>query len=73
MRHTDRLNWRTSSYSGGNGGACVQVASHAGMILVRDTKTRGRGPVQHYTPAAWRTFMARLLADVNDPEGPGRL
>jgi Domain of unknown function (DUF397) len=30
--------WRTSHYSGTQGGNCVQVAAHDGMILVRDTK-----------------------------------
>ena len=33
-------NWRKSSYSGANGGSCVETASGAGMILVRDTTDR---------------------------------
>ena len=37
-------NWRKSSYSGDNGGACVEIASSAEAVLVRDTTDRG-GPV----------------------------
>ena len=33
-------NWRKSSYSGANGGSCVETASDVGMILVRDTTDR---------------------------------
>jgi hypothetical protein len=28
------------------------------MILVRDTKDHGRGPVCRYTPEEWRAFIA---------------
>ena len=41
--------WRTSSYSGTQGGNCVEVAGHDGMILVRDTKDHGHGHV-HDSP-----------------------
>jgi hypothetical protein len=50
--------WRKSSYSGTQGGNCVEVAGHDGMILVRDTKDRGH--VQRFTPASWRAFVAAL-------------
>ena len=33
----DRMNWRTSSYSTGNG-ECVEAGSAEGAVLVRDTK-----------------------------------
>ena len=51
--------WRKSSFSGGQGGNCVEIADHDGTILVRDTKDRGRGAVQRYTVAEWRAFLAR--------------
>jgi hypothetical protein len=35
--------WRKSSYSGGNGGACVETASGRGVVLVRDTTNRDGG------------------------------
>jgi Domain of unknown function (DUF397) len=49
-------NWRKSSYSGSNGGECVEVAS-AGAVLVRDT-TDSTGPVVKFTADAWRAFLA---------------
>ncbi|MBV9445695.1 MAG: DUF397 domain-containing protein [Streptosporangiaceae bacterium] len=58
MSASDGLRWRKSSFSGANGGACVEVAGYDGMIVVRDTKDQGRGPVQRYSPAGWRTFIA---------------
>jgi hypothetical protein len=73
MEHINGPAWRKSSYSGGNGGACVEVAAHHGMILVRDTKDRGRGPVQRYAPAAWKAFVAGLRDQDSAAGGPGRL
>jgi Domain of unknown function (DUF397) len=52
-------NWRTSSYSGDNGGACVEVASSAEVVLVRDSTDRG-GPVVTFTAHAWLAFTATI-------------
>lgn len=56
--------WRTSSYSGGNGGQCVEVATvngrqsePDGVCLVRDSKDPG-GPVLAFGPGQWRLFTA---------------
>jgi hypothetical protein len=51
-------NWRKSSYSGDNGGACVEVAS-AESMLVRDTTNRN-GPVVTFTADAWQTFLTTV-------------
>jgi hypothetical protein len=58
--------WRTSSYSGGNGGQCVQVAaiSHnedgtAGICAVRDSKNPC-GPVLAFGPGQWQLFTIRV-------------
>lgn len=51
-------NWRKSSYSADNGGACVEVAS-AGAVLVRDTTDRS-GPVLTFTADAWRAFTQAI-------------
>jgi hypothetical protein len=59
----DDLGWRKSSYSGGNGGDCVEVGQAVGMIAVRDTKDHGRGQVHHLSAADWRAFVAQLKAD----------
>jgi Domain of unknown function (DUF397) len=52
--------WRTSSYSGANGGNCVEVASPRGAVAVRDTKQDGTGPVLRFTSAAWREFAEQV-------------
>jgi hypothetical protein len=69
----DALNWRKASYSASNGGGCVEVAGHDGMVLVRDTKDHGRGPVHRFTRAGWETFTAGVRAGEFDSGEPGRL
>lgn len=32
--------WRKSTYSGSNGGDCVEIADSQGTVLVRDTTDR---------------------------------
>ena len=51
--------WRKSSYSGANGGECVEVAATAGTVMVRDTKDRN-GNVLSVPPSAWRAFVSAL-------------
>jgi hypothetical protein len=51
-------NWRKSSYSGDNGGACVEVAS-ADAVLVRDTADR-HGPMLKFTADVWRAFTESI-------------
>ena len=51
--------WRKSSYSGGNGGGCVEVAPTLGVVLVRDTTNRA-GAVLAVPAAAWQRFTATL-------------
>jgi hypothetical protein len=58
MEGMSRDAWRKSSYSGGNGGECVEVAA-SGRVLVRDTKDRA-GAVLTFTPEAWRAFAAGI-------------
>lgn len=52
--------WRKSSYSGGNGGGCVEVASTPGVVLVRDTTNRA-GAVLKVSAATWQRFTASLM------------
>ena len=54
------MNWRKSSYSSGNGGECVEVASPTGVVAVRDTKQDGSDLVLRFTPAAWRGFAGQV-------------
>jgi Domain of unknown function (DUF397) len=63
--------WRKSSYSGGEGGNCVEVAEVTSRVLVRDTKDK-TGPMLRFTPDAWRRFSeqmkgARSLASDSRP------
>jgi hypothetical protein len=51
--------WRKSSYSGSSGGNCVETASGAGVILVRDTTDRDGGTLA-FTAEAWGQFTATL-------------
>jgi uncharacterized protein DUF397 len=51
------------TYSGGNGGNCVEVASTAGVVLVRDTTDRA-GAVLAIPAAAWERFTARQAAEL---------
>lgn len=49
--------WRKSSRSGGNGGACVEVADNLSDVVgVRDSKDPG-GPVLTFDTQAWRSFV----------------
>ncbi len=54
--------WFTSSFSGGNGNGCVEVAFlPGGAVGVRDTKDRTRRP-QRYPSPAWESFLVRVRA-----------
>jgi len=53
--------WRKSSYSGNNGGDCVEVGHQETGVAVRDTKNR-EGSVLRFTPEAWRRFAIWLKA-----------
>ena len=50
-------NWRKASYSGANGGECVEVAGTAGAVMVRDTKNRD-GETLSVPASAWQAFVA---------------
>jgi len=56
---TDTPAWRTSSYSGGSGGDCVEVASVATAIMVRDTKERD-GRTLAFSAGGWAAFTVSL-------------
>lgn len=49
--------WRKSSYSGSQGGDCVEVAAGPRGIHVRDSKNTAR-PALHVEPQAWSNFLA---------------
>jgi Domain of unknown function (DUF397) len=51
-------NWRKLSYSGGEGGNCVEVTA-AGEVVIRDTQNR-QGPVLTVPARAWREFVGQV-------------
>ncbi|PBC76216.1 uncharacterized protein DUF397 [Streptomyces sp. TLI_235] len=49
--------WRKSTFSGGTGGDCVEVADgFDGLVPVRDSKDPA-GPALVFTAAAWQAFV----------------
>lgn len=54
------LNWRKSSYSNQDGGACVEVSDDLTRIVpVRDSKNP-QGPVLAFPASGWLAFVSRL-------------
>ncbi|MCX4609900.1 MULTISPECIES: DUF397 domain-containing protein [Streptomyces] len=52
--------WHKSSYSGGGGDNCLEVASgHPTLIPVRDSKNP-LGPTLTFRAEAWTAFVAEL-------------
>lgn len=52
--------WRKSTYSGGDGGNCLEVTDHfTGVVPVRDSKNPA-GPALVFRATAWASFVAEL-------------
>ena len=52
------MDLRKSTYSTGDGGQCVEVASDD-MVLVRDTTDRDSGTLA-FSGAAWERFLGTI-------------
>ncbi|WP_181808761.1 DUF397 domain-containing protein [Streptomyces shenzhenensis] len=50
------LAWFKSSYSGAEGGDCVEVAADTGVVQIRDSKAVA-GPVIQVSRKAWAGFV----------------
>ncbi|MEU8922858.1 DUF397 domain-containing protein [Kitasatospora sp. NPDC048545] len=63
--HPGPREWKTSTFSQGNGGECIEVAPAAarveGIVPVRDSKDRS-GPELGFSPAAWSAFVGAIQA-----------
>lgn len=55
----DREQWFKSSYSGGEGSACVEVKRFASGVGIRDSKDKS-GPALMFTRSAWDSFMNEI-------------
>ncbi|MFJ8187316.1 DUF397 domain-containing protein [Streptomyces sp. NPDC096105] len=52
------VSWHKSTYSDGNGGDCLEVATGIpGVVPVRDSKLDADGPVIVVGAAAWTEFV----------------
>jgi hypothetical protein len=56
------IQWRKSSYSGDQGGECVEVGETTSTIAIRDSKTPA-GPILTLGPAAFSTFVGWTAAN----------
>lgn len=59
IEHSAQLNWFKSSYSSGEGGACVEVAMSRAAIHIRDSK-RQSGPQLTVAHEAWAGFVVHV-------------
>ena len=60
MEAIDSATWRKSSYSGSNGGGCVEAGvAESGHVLVRDTTDRS-GAALDVSVEAWGNFTSSL-------------
>jgi hypothetical protein len=59
-----RIEWRTSSYSTGNGGNCVEVGADPQHVAVRDSKDPD-GPALVFSAGEWDMFVGHIK------DGPG--
>ncbi|MFF0159872.1 DUF397 domain-containing protein [Streptomyces sp. NPDC005263] len=55
------LGWFKSSYSGAEGGDCIEIAAAVHAVHIRDSKVRS-GPFLTVAPDAW-AGLVRLAAD----------
>ena len=54
--------WRKSSYSGPNGGNCIEITTATRVVAVRDSKDP-QGSVLAFGPEAWKKFAGQVKAD----------
>ena len=64
MEDNRAVTWRKSSYSGNNGGQCVEVGAAAPVIAVRDSKDP-HGTRLVFGREAGEAFAAKVKADIN--------
>jgi hypothetical protein len=58
IEQSGKLTWFKSSYSGTNGGDCVEVAAGLETVYIRDSKAVDSGPVLRVGRGEWAAFLA---------------
>jgi hypothetical protein len=61
MDQLESRTWRKSSYSGSNGGNCIEVTTAPATVAVRDSNDP-HGPVLTFGSADWQQFAGQLKA-----------
>jgi hypothetical protein len=61
MDQLESRTWRKSSYSGSNGGNCIEISAAPGAIAVRDSNDP-HGPVLTFDSQDWRRFADQVKA-----------
>ncbi|MEW2634636.1 DUF397 domain-containing protein [Streptomyces sp. NPDC048389] len=56
------LTWFKSSYSGGGGQDCIEIATEPATVHIRDSK-KATGPILDVSPAPWAAFVAYAASD----------
>ncbi|WP_432134383.1 MULTISPECIES: DUF397 domain-containing protein [unclassified Streptomyces] len=55
---TEALRWYKSTYSGDEGGQCLEVALSPRTVHIRDSKNPSEnGPALRVAPSAWSAFL----------------
>ncbi|MGA5320539.1 DUF397 domain-containing protein [Streptomyces seoulensis] len=60
MSTTPGLDWFKSSYSGGDGDNCIEVAVCSEAVHIRDSKDKRMRSLT-VTSDAWATFVGRIV------------
>ena len=61
MDQLEGRTWCKSSYSGSNGGNCIEVTTTHGTVAVRDSNDP-HGPVLTFAGKDWQHFTSQLQA-----------
>ena len=66
--HLDAMAWRKSSYSGSNGGNCIEVAATARAVAVRDSKNPGGRGTRRYRRHVDGIYQPAQVERLNRPD-----
>ena len=64
MDQLDGRTWRKSSYSGSNGGNCIEITTTPGTVAVRDSNDP-HGPELTFGRQNWQRFADQVKADAS--------
>lgn len=62
-RRVEQARWRKSTYSGTNGGGCVEAGNSDRSVMVRDTVLGESSPVLTFSRQTWLKLLTSLKAE----------